>query len=86
MPHVPCMAWLPGDGSFSHKEYRNYLSNVDTFNRIISEMTTNSGKCANVVSFENEGEIHTRLRQSQNFWKSFREEKKEEMMHLTDYH
>ena len=86
MPHVPCMAWLPGDGPLPHKDYRNHLYKVDTFNRIISEMNASSGKSTNVVSFENEGERRTRLHQSQHVWKSFREEKKEDMMHLTDYH
>ena len=86
MPHVPCMAWLPGDGPFPHQNYRNYLLKVNTFNRIITDVNSRSGKCENVVSFENEGERRTRLGQSQHVWKSFREDKPEEMMHLTDYH
>ena len=86
MPHVPCMAWLPGDGPFPHKDYRNFLMKVDTFNRIVTEMNASSGRCTNMVSFENEGERRTRKHQSQHVWKSFREEKKENMLHLTDYH
>ena len=80
------MAWLPGDGPFPHKNYRNFLLKVDTFNRIITDVNMRSGKCDNVVSFENQRERRTRQNESQHVWKSFREEKKEDMLHLTDFH
>ena len=86
MPHVPCMAWLPGDGPLPHKDYRNFLLKVDTFNKIIAEANNKHGKCDNVVSFENEGERRTRKRESQHEWRAFREKKREDMMHLSDYH
>ena len=86
LPHMPCMAWLPGDGPPPHPNYRNYLSKVDTFNEIIMGVNQRSGRCQNMVSFENEGERRTRLHLSQHVWNSFREEKQEDMMHLKDYH
>lgn len=56
-----------------------------TFNKIIEDANNRNGKSNKVVFFENEGEMRTRKRQSQHVWKSFREEQREDMMHLKDY-
>ena len=39
----------------------------------------------NVISFENEGERRYNG-ESQHEWRMWREEKKEDMLHLTDFH
>ena len=86
MPHAPCMAWLPADGPFPTTTYRNFLYKVDSFNKIIGEVNTQSGKCSNIVSFQNEGQrTERRSGQGQHEWRNWREEKPEDMMHLKDF-
>ena len=85
MPHAPCMAWLPGNGPFPTSNYRNFLYKVDTFNKIIGEVNSTSGKCRNVVSFQNEGHRTARTGLPQHELRNWREEKPEDMMHLKDF-
>ena len=86
MPHAPCMAWLPGDGPFPTGNYRNFLHKVDAFNKAIEELNASSGHCQRAISFENEGKRTTKGGKPQHVWRSWRENKAENMLHLSDYH
>ena len=85
MPHAPCMAWLPGNGPFPTSNYWNFLYKVDTFNKIIGDVNSTSGKCRNVVSFQNEGHRTARNGLPQHELRNWREEKPEDMLHLKDF-
>ena len=89
MPHAPATAWLPGNGPFPTTNYRNFLYKVDTFNKIIEEVNSTSGRCQKMASFENEGQRtvkHGRFKGlAQHEMRNWREEEPENMMHLKDY-
>ena len=90
MPHAPSTAWLPGNGPFPTTNYRNFLYKVDSFNKIITDVNLTSGRCQNMVSFENEGQRtvkHGKFKGlAQHELRLWREDKPEEMMHLKDFH
>ena len=85
MMHAPTLAWRPSDGPPPTTSYRNYLHKVDMFNKMMEEVNASSGRCHNIISFENEGERRFHG-DSQHEWRMWREERKEDMLHLTDFH
>ena len=85
MPHAPSIAWLPGDGFHPIRNFHNLMYKVDTFNRIIGEVNTNSSMCENMVNFQKIGQYTTREGVRRHDWGSWREQRPEDMLHLKDH-
>ena len=84
--HVPAYYWHQDDGSYPSPNYINYKEVVDRINLKIQEFNILIGS-AHAPKFHEVGERGQKKGQKRTYmWEAFREERKDDMMHLKDIH